>query len=425
MVTYTHNTSLMLVAILVSIVAAFTGLALTNNIVQLPERTRKALVTMSSVVIGGGIWTMHFVAMLANEFSVPVGYDVVYTLGSGLVSILLVCVALLILHYSTRTSMVLSLAGLILGFGIISMHFIGMSAIRGATPEYSYGALFLTVLAAAITGVCAIRIAYGKRSKEHIVAGGLMLGMSVVVVHYTAMSGTTYQVSSGSGIGTIAIANSTLAIVLVLAVFVLCGAFLLVATTFLTTPGNRAPASQFVAAVPSQQTAGNATYGVADKAVNSSVDSTADISADADKGDGVKPVEPIDIAETAQIIEDGNSEFEFPAGQVRIPYERNKKILFVDSSEVAAIRADGRYTQLYTLQGICFSPWSITEAENRLLGTQFYRSHRSYLINVQVLTSFEKRKDSGVCLFDGFEQISSVPVSRTRVFGLMELLGLA
>ena len=130
MITYTHNTSLMLVAVLVSVVAAFTGLALTNNIVHLPENTRKTLVTMSSLVVGGGIWTMHFVAMLANEYSAPVGYDVVYTLGSGLVSVLVVGVSLLLLHYSKRTSSILNLAGLFLGAGIVSMHFIGMSAMR-------------------------------------------------------------------------------------------------------------------------------------------------------------------------------------------------------------------------------------------------------------------------------------------------------
>jgi DNA-binding LytR/AlgR family response regulator len=116
---------------------------------------------------------------------------------------------------------------------------------------------------------------------------------------------------------------------------------------------------------------------------------------------------------------------ELSANDMRIPYERNKKILFVDSAEVATIRADGRYTQLYTRTGVCFCPWSITEGEKRLFETQFYRSHRSYLVNVQLISSFEKRKDSGVCLFDGFAQISSVPVSRTRVSGLMELLGLA
>lgn len=406
-VTYTHDTLLMLVAVLVSVVAAFTGLALTNNIVQLPENTRKMLVTMSSVVIGGGIWTMHFVGMLANEFSVPVGYDVVYTLGSGLVSILVVGVSLLILHYSVRTSTVLSLAGVILGAGIVLMHFIGMSAIRGATPSYSFVSVMLTVVAASVTGICAIRIAYGKRSKEHIVAGGLMLGMSVVIVHYTAMFGTRYQETTGSEIGTIALANSTLAIVLVVAVFILCGAFLLVATTFLTTPGNREGEMAEAVSVVSadavhlvDEEEPHYTQGLVPESVSRLV--AASVS-------GAVP-EYID---------------ELHVNAIRIPYERNKKILFVDSDEVAAIRADGRYTQLYTRHGVCFSPWSITEAEKRLLNTRFYRSHRSYLVNVQLLSSFEKRKDSGVCLFDGFEQITSVPVSRTRVSGLMELLGLA
>jgi len=417
MVTYTHNTSLMLVAILVSVVAAFTGLALTNNIVHLAENTRKTLVTMSSVVIGGGIWTMHFVAMLANEFSVPVGYDVVYTLGSGLVSILVVGVALLILHYSTRTTTVLSLAGVILGAGIVLMHFIGMSGIRGATPSYGYGALALTLFVAAVTGICAIQIAYGKRSKEHIVAGGLMLGMSVVVVHYTAMHGTSYTASAGSETGTIAIANSTLAIVLVVAVFILCGAFLLVATTFMTTPGVQKSVGQAQLHLHNKVQGISSVHPADEPIVATPAVEQKDAQPFIDKD---LPTEQDELTDL-ETVGSGQAS----ASSVRIPYERNKKIMFVDSGEIAAIRADGRYTQLYTQAGVCFCPWSITEAEKRLLNTRFYRSHRSYLVNVQVLSSFEKRKDSGVCLFDGYEQISSVPVSRTRVSGLMELLGLA
>jgi len=422
---------------------------------------------------------MHFVAMLANEFSVPVGYDVIYTLGSGLVSILVVGVALLLLHYTVRSSLLLNVAGLILGAGIVLMHFIGMSAIRGVVPSYSIGWGVLTLLAAAATGICAIRIAYGKRSKEHIIAGGLTLGMSVVIVHYTAMHGTLYTAPtdtdvSGSDVGTIAIANPTLAIVLVVAVFILCGAFLLVATTFLTTPSTRA-ASNLTSISPlgSTRDSGNAVQSQSamrrqsepenpsaaessaaavspgasqnqhavksklmsdephtdDQSVFSGAYEVDDLSALVGSSDFVDQnnlsdtKSAVDASEKVTATQVVNSTVR--SGSIRIPYERNKKILFVDSDEVATIRADGRYTLLYTRTGVCFCPWSITEAEKRLADTHFYRSHRSYLVNVQLLTSFEKRKDSGVCLFDGYEQISSVPVSRTRVTGLMELLGLA
>ena len=382
MVTATHNFSLMLVSVAVSVVAAFTGLALTRKIALLPESTRKALVAMSSLVIGGGIWTMHFVAMLANEFSVPVGYDVVYTLSSGLISILVVGVALLMLHYAVRSSQLLNTAGLILAVGIVSMHYLGMNAIRGATPHYTKVSIAMALLVAVVSCVCAVRVAYGNRSKEHILLGGLLLGMSVVFVHFTAMLGIRYSVIDNFDGGTMAVANSTLAMILVIVVFIICGAFLLVSATFLTT-GEHSANGKGVAVINRQ------------------------------------------LPETEQVVADIPDPQDHHPGELRIPYERNKKVSFVDCLDVGAIRADGRYTHLYTPYGVFFCPWSITEAEKRLSAAPFYRSHRSYLVNVSKMVAYEKRKDSGICLFEGYEQLSKVPVSRTRVAGLQELIGLA
>ena len=426
MVTATHNFSLMLVSVMVSVVAAFTGLALTRKIALLPEGTRKALVAMSSLVIGGGIWTMHFVAMLANGFSVPVGYDVIYTLSSGLISILVVGVALLMLHYAVRSSQLLNMAGLILAVGIVSMHYIGMNAIRGATPHYTTVSIAMALLVAVVSCVCAVRVAYGNRSKEHILLGGLLLGMSVVFVHFTAMLGIRYSAIDNFDGGTMAVANSTLAMILVIVVFIICGAFLLVSATFLTTGEH-------------------STNGDAVALLNRHLPETEQVVAKVPAQHGIAQ----DLAPAHRLQENSGGEAAFSTevrsevsyhqrdagstsdpqdhnpGELRIPYERNKKVSFVDCLDVGAIRADGRYTHLYTPYGVFFCPWSITEAEKRLSAGPFYRSHRSYLVNVSKMAAYEKRKDSGICLFEGYEQLTKVPVSRTRVAGLLELLGLA
>ena len=85
MVAISHNLFLVFASIAISLLAAFTGLAITNNIARLPEYKRKTLVIMSSFILGGGFWSMHFVAMLAHEFAVPVYYDSLQTLGSALI----------------------------------------------------------------------------------------------------------------------------------------------------------------------------------------------------------------------------------------------------------------------------------------------------------------------------------------------------
>ena len=393
MIAATHNIFLVFASIAVSLVAAFTGLALTNNIAGQPENKRKALVVMSAFILGGGIWSMHFVAMLAHEFPIPVYYDSLQTLGSALIAILVVGVALLMLHFSARTPARLISAGLILGTGIVVMHYIGMLAIRGTVPEFSVWSVLLALCVAALAGIVAIRVAYGRRSRQNIVRGSVVFGCAVVAVHYAAMFGTRFSTDNTFKPVPVAMANHTLAIAVTVASFVICGTFLLAATTFLT------------------QTTGS---------VNAEPDATSpDTPTDTTTPDTTKNEHPNPVT----AISAHDSVASTTADQtLQIPFERNKKIEFADSSTVGAIRADGHYTHLYTKDGVRFCPWSITEAEKRLSDKNFHRTHRSYLVNIDEVHSFEKKKETGACLFEGYPQLSSVPVSRNRVLDLSRVL---
>ncbi len=383
-----HNIFLVVASIAVSLGAAFTGLAITNKIAHLPEARRKALVVMSAFILGGGIWSMHFVAMLAHEFTAPVYYDSLQTLGSALIAILVAGLALLILHFSSRTPVRLTTAGVILGVGIVIMHYVGMLAIRGATPLFSLTSILLSILVAAFTGILAVRVAYGKRSRQNIIYGSAVFGFAVVAVHYTAMLGTSFTVVEDFQPVPVAMANHTLAISVTVASFVICGTFLLAATTFLT------QSSGVVPAVTEDPVVSNGT--------EKQSDSTLKL---ADQPESV-------VASGTTVVPEG----------LQIPFEKNKKINFTDTSQVGAIRADGHYTHLYTKDGVLFCPWSITDAEKKLSAHQFHRTHRSYLVNIEAVVSFEKRKETGVCLFEGYPKLSSVPVSRNRVIGLTEVL---
>lgn len=382
MIAVAHNMVLVMASIAVSLVAAFTGLAITNNIASLPEARRKKLVVMSAFIIGGGIWSMHFVAMLAHEISVPVYYDSLQTLGSALIAILVAGAALLLLHFSSRTPTVLIVSGMVLGFGIIVMHYVGMLAIRGVIPHFSVGSVLMAVLVAAVACVAAVRVAYGYRSKQNIVLGSAVFGFAVAAVHYAAMLGTTFQPDDGFEPVPVAMANHTLAFSVTMASFVICGAFLLATTSFLMQP----PAAE----KPRQESL------LEDQTV--AVDSVPATQPGTD-----------DVNEEARPIQ-------------QIPFEKNKKIGLLDIQEVAAARADGHYTHLYTKTGVLFCPWSITEAESKLADEGFHRTHRSYLVNINAVDHFEKRKDTGVCLFNEYPNLSSVPVSRNRVISLLQVL---
>ena len=109
---------------------------------------------------------------------------------------------------------------------------------------------------------------------------------------------------------------------------------------------------------------------------------------------------------------------------LRIPYEADHRTRFIPAEDVSAIRAEGHYTVLYAGDAKLFCPWSITEAANRLAGTPFTRTHRSYLVNRAHVTGFERRKDNGVCHVDRTPALSEVPVSRARLQDVRAQLGL-
>jgi DNA-binding LytR/AlgR family response regulator len=94
----------------------------------------------------------------------------------------------------------------------------------------------------------------------------------------------------------------------------------------------------------------------------------------------------------------------------------------VDADAVAAIRAEGHYTHLYTDTDKLFCIWTISEAEKRLAPAPFIKTHRSYLINPAFVTGFERFKDNGVCHFE-VASLSKVPVSRSRLRIVREALG--
>lgn len=406
MLAVTHNLFLIMASIAVSLVAAFTGLAITNNIASLPDAKRKTLVVMSSFILGGGIWSMHFVAMLAHEFSVPIYYDSLQTLGSALVAILVAGAALLMLHFSVRTQRQLNLAGIALGGGVIVMHYVGMYAIRGIIPQFTFISVVMAVLVAAVAGVIAIRVAYGERTKQNIVLGASVFGFAVAAVHYAAMLGTSFRIDDAFQVVPIVMANHTLAVTVTLASFVICGAFLLTTTNFLT---------QSVAVV------------VPKVAPLKASDETSGLVTSSDLATSASQTEAVLVDPAAQSAEQSAVPVEpklatSAEASIKIPYEKNKKIEFLELDDVAAARADGHYTQLFTRTGVHFCPWSISEADKKLSAHGFHRTHRSYLVNVSAVDSFEKRKETGACLFKNFPGLASVPVSRNRVIGLTQVL---
>ena len=316
MLTPAYDLVLVFASIAVSIMASFTGLTLTRGINALPDVRRKFMIVMAAMALGGGIWSMHFVAMLAMSLPVPISYDSINTLGSALIAVLMCGIAFLIMHYSGRTWPHTVVAGTILGNGIVAMHYVGMSGIRGCLPTFEPEGVVLAITGATTMGILALRISYARRTTGGIFLGAVTFGLSVVLVHFVAVGWTGFRVGEGAGDVAPIIDNGVLALLVMLSAFVICGTFLLTATSFVLT-GQAEPS-----AIPSRMPSPAA--GSAEAAV-------------------------------PRLPHAAQAEEHLPENS-RLPYERDKRIYFIEPSKVAAIRAEGHYSIIYTADEKLFCP---------------------------------------------------------------------
>lgn len=372
MLEFSHDWRLVVAALAVALMAGFTGLSLTRGVSRLSVTQRKVAVSMAAVALGGGIWSMHFVAMLGLQLPILYSYDLLTTLVSALVAILMTGLALLILHFRARTPRSLALAGAIIGLGISLMHYIGMSGMELCRPVYTPLGVAGAIAASVVLPVLAVRVAYSERGRKNIILGTVCFGLAVVMVHFIAMAGTDFLPDGDAGAIGPALSNETLAILVTLSAFVISAAFLLTGITF-------APSAEEGAAV-----------------------------AIAAPAEAPKAAPPLPRAEPVAL---------------RIPHEREGRTYFLDPAAVSALRAEGHYTMLQKGAETLFCPWSISEAEERLAPLGFLRVHRSFLLNPAHVVRFERQKDSGQCSVDGAEGLR-IPVSRARLADLREALGL-
>ncbi|MEM1298819.1 MAG: MHYT domain-containing protein [Pseudomonadota bacterium] len=367
MLAVSYNVFLLTGAGVLAIIAGFTGLSLTNGLSRQPASARKPAIVKAAAVLGGGIWSTHFVAMLALQLPVDVVYDPVYTLGSALIAILVTGGALLILHFAGRTDQHIAAAGLIMGTGVVAMHYVGMFGMRGCLPVYGvWGYVISTVLSA---GICigALHVAYRRRTVRGLMVGGAIYGMAILAMHFSAMSQTGFLPLDRVEPTARMVPNDVLAMMVLFAAFLICGAFLL--TTVTLREGQPVPAM-------------------------------------------------------AEPLPEAGPKPEPDPTPARLPYEQDGKTFFAPIEDIVAIQAEGHYTRLHRVSGPAFCPQPITRLAEELSQAPFLRTHRSYLVNLTYVEGFERRKDQGMCLFAPSLGVEPIPVSRANVAATKAALGL-
>lgn len=187
---------LVLLSIIVSITASYVALDLTARIEA--SRGLKAArywLIGGAVSMGTGIWSMHFIGMLAWRLPIPVSYDVAITLASLLVAITISAFALYLANRATLGMRRLLLGSVLMGAGIASMHYTGMAAMKMDPPIRYESILFsLSILIAVVASAAAIWSSFELRMETIMSAfwkkagSALVMGTAIYGMHYTGMA---------------------------------------------------------------------------------------------------------------------------------------------------------------------------------------------------------------------------------------------
>jgi PAS domain S-box-containing protein len=190
----THEPALVVLSILIAIVASYTALDLGGRIRAGAGRAQYAWLLTAAIAMGGGIWSMHFVAMLA--FRLP-GVPVSYHWGLTLLSLFCAMAVTGIGFLAARGREVSALlaSGVFMGLGIVSMHYIGMAAmVMPARLTHTPTFVALSVIIAVGAACIAVRLAFSETDLRQRIIAALVMGLAIAGMHYTAMHGANFHV---------------------------------------------------------------------------------------------------------------------------------------------------------------------------------------------------------------------------------------
>jgi NO-binding membrane sensor protein with MHYT domain len=221
-----YNYIFVALSVFIGMSAAYAALDLAARIRAANGLIRSTWLIGGAVAVGIGVWSMHFTGMLAFSLPVPVDYDWLMVLLSLLAGIFAAGISLFILSQETSGTTQIAFAAVIVGLSIITVHNVGMRAMRmPANYRYNPQLASLAVVLAMLFSLASLWL--GIRFKGKLgpcdwrkFVGALVAGAAISSVHYFAMAATTFWPSAPdpdvshvvriSTIGAAAIAMATL-----------------------------------------------------------------------------------------------------------------------------------------------------------------------------------------------------------------------
>src|SRR5262249_16457967 len=224
----TYEAWLVLLSIVMAIQGAYVALSLALQIAEATGTRRRLLLAGATVSFAVAIWTMHFVGMLAVRLPFQVDYLVLPTLLSFLVCAIVVGGAVYATSSGPLTLLRLTLSSCLMGGGIFAMHYLGMSALDASThmvhdPVHVGASMAIAIAASRLP----LWPATGQAWWAPLILSAAAFGVAISGMHYTAMTGVTLYPFVPSASAAPALSTDLLAIVVAVVAFCVFGIFFL------------------------------------------------------------------------------------------------------------------------------------------------------------------------------------------------------
>jgi PAS domain S-box-containing protein len=194
-----YDLSLVALSFLIAVFASAMAMQVTAQAVSVSKNSLRLMMLGSgSIALGGGVWSMHFIGMLAFELCTEVSYHFGLTALSMLPSIAASWVALDLISKRRINAPQLLLGGLLMGAGIGTMHYAGMAAMQMSVAlRYDLPMFLLSILVAVVLAILALWIRFGLKRfnlAPHwlTLLSSLVMGAAISSMHYTGMAAARF-----------------------------------------------------------------------------------------------------------------------------------------------------------------------------------------------------------------------------------------
>ncbi|NYV67363.1 EAL domain-containing protein [Bacillus sp. Gen3] len=196
-----YNFYIVALSIVIAVLASFSALNIVGKISYTEGKAKFFWLLAGSFVMGSGVWSMHFVGMLALDYHMKMEYDVRLTLFSMLASFLSSLIAFYIMKEKDINWYKIVIGGVFMGGGIVTMHYMGMAAMKmNVEPSYDKVLLTLSVVIALVASFAALFLFYRFRSQSSSIylkwLSAIVMGIAICGMHYTGMKAMRFHVHS-------------------------------------------------------------------------------------------------------------------------------------------------------------------------------------------------------------------------------------